>query len=531
MPPWFGDVEQPPKRIAGKVFGATSGVTVHLLLDVPDPSLWYWRETTTTAGGDFDFGAMRAGSYRLFADGNGWLSTVLTIDTIHDGGDRTELFAYEKTLVFAYVGFRDDGMLRNGAWEKARQLSAGSLPTSQSLGSLMAGFVRRHDGSPARAVGVQPIVCVPATHTRPSELPIAVTTAADGSFVFAWDHSWPNATLCGLRVLMGRRFHEVRLENAEWQSPLAPLLIDLPPPRDEVHREFDRNRRELSDPDIAWLHGRVTRGGVPVPDVHVGAFVLPAYHMEVYDGTQSRSDGSFELPISSCDLVGERVVLLNAYGAFGSLRGRQVVHVRPGEIRNDLELEVGKGVEISGWVVDESGAPVAGLWVAGDRAVQTTWSNVTSEDGSFRLMVREQGRYRLRAMVSRNVERAPPEGRIPPSIDVVTPDAQEPGIVIVVGRTERRHESGFRTGDGYVDLGAAFADGVIQAVGDELAAAGLAVGDEIVGAEHAGAEVEAHDLWLATRPMWGDDVMLRVRRGTTMLQIHTRAPLFGSPPR
>ncbi len=91
LPPWFGDRDAPPLRIAGRVVGARATVTVRLAIDVPDPGIWTGREVATTADGHFDFGAMRPGNYRVLATGDAEISRPTRVDTTWGPRDRVEV--------------------------------------------------------------------------------------------------------------------------------------------------------------------------------------------------------------------------------------------------------------------------------------------------------------------------------------------------------------------------------------------------------------------------------------------------------
>jgi hypothetical protein len=346
LPPWFGDVDRPATRVAGHVFGATNVVTVHLLLDVPPPQLWTWRETRTSSSGDFDFGPVRAGRYRLFADGNGWLSRVVGINTMREAGDRTELFARELSSVIAR--FEDTEQtdregLSDDEWDKAHRLSTVPFRPYSVPFTPMVGFVVRADGTPAASVGVQPIECLHSDHSWPHGLDIVATTSAGGGFSFV-----PDDTVCGLRILMGPITHEVELEP----RATGPLVVQLPPSGREQTGVFETRRRSDGDPQGAWLRGRIVRDGVPAGDVDVSAFVLPRDNLEIYDETRSRSDGTFELFVSSRDLETVPVVSLVALHGWEPLRGQQVIGLSPGEQRNGIEVEIGPGVIVSGTLLD-----------------------------------------------------------------------------------------------------------------------------------------------------------------------------------
>jgi hypothetical protein len=376
-------------------------------------------------------------------------------------------------------------LLRRHVARLARRLSTEAIKASTGAGPPTIGTVVRADGTPAVAVGVQPIACA-SSHSVPQGMDIFVTTTAAGGFAFV-----PYDPLCGLRILLGATTHEVELQYPV--SPSLPsLLIRLPPAGCEQHGIFDW-RREYGDPRGAWLRGRVVRDGVPAADVDIAAVVLPRGYSWLYDETRSRADGSFELFISAEKLDGYRVVDLFARKTLTDLSGRQLVRVMPGESRNDLVLEIGAGVTVTGTVVDENGLPIAAARVAAESYSDRWASEPSGPDGSFRLTVGPQGRYRLRAIASDRIERKPLPGKVLPKIDIAKPSGVQTGVRLVVSRNQHRDSRAFAE-PGYVDLGVETSYRVVTAVGDELEAAGLKVGDEIVSAQLAGSDLKEWQL-------------------------------------
>ena len=519
LPPWFGDANRPAARIAGNVIGAPHAMTVHLLLDVPDPALWKWREVHTSASGEFDLGPTRPGRYRMFAHGNGWLSRVVTIDTMRSPGDRVELFAHEWLSTAAKLDALGRQIIHDSEWGDAYRLWAMPITTWIASGPPVVGAVLRADGTPAAFVGVQPVACSMDDHSSPLGMDLVATTTAGGGFAFVSD-----LDLCGLRIFMGATTHEIKLER----QPRQPLVIQLPAAGREQRGIFDPYRREYGDPQGAWLRGRVVHDGVPAADVDVTATVLAWNYMVEADETRTRSDGTFELFVSSKELDKTRPVLLYARQTLTGLAGRQLVRVGPGANRGELLLEIGSGVRVSGTVTDEEGQPIAGIRVGVDSADPRSWSEPSGADGSFRLTVGPQGRHRLLAIVAENIVRDPPSGEFPPRIDVTTPSGEQTGVKLVVSNNQHRCCE-YRVLGGYADVGVEIANGVVTAVGDELEAAGLRIGDEIVSVQQKGVELEQWKLWKADVLHWGAEEVLTVKRGEDTIRVRAKAPLFGSP--
>lgn len=375
------------------------------------------------------------------------------------------------------------------------------------------GIVLRPDGSSASDVGVQPIECPLSDHIVPMGLPTVSTTSASGSFT-----TFPGGMdVCGFRIWMGPRFHETKLEDRSG----AAVVIRLPEAGAERHGVLDWRSRDFGDPHGAWLRGRVVRDGQGVPDVDVSAVVLPIDNMEAEDSARTGADGSFELYVSSRDLDESHNVLIGVHQRIWGLRGRQVVRVSPGEARDGVTIEVGTGVVVSGVVVDEQGDPVSAV-----RVECEPWGGNTAptgRDGRFRMTLPVQGRCRLHAIIDSDTELTPATG-LAPKIDVTRPDGSIANVRFVVRRADARYF--YRHGPGYVDLGVKLHHEVVQAVGDELEAAGLRVGDEIVSATEGGQPLEEHQLFRAGAPPWGEDVAITVKRGTRTIDVRAKAPAF-----
>jgi hypothetical protein len=515
LPAWFGDAARPNARIAGTVIGAKSKMTVHLLLDIPDPGLWKGHDVRTTATGEFDFGPLRAGPYMVFAEGGRAFSRLVHVDTLRGSGDHVELFAYEQATVMHSIP-RDHGFFFDSDWELPyRFVNGDGIPEWQPFGLPMLGTVLRNDGSPASGVGVQPIECAFGDHDVPHGLPTISTTSSSGSFA-----SFAASNVCGVRVWMGPKFHESKIERFS-----AAKIIRLPEAGAEQHGVFDWRSRDVDDPHGAWLRGRVIRNGQGVPDVDLTAFVMPKHNMEVEDTARTRADGSFELFVSSRDLDKSHDVLLSARQPVQQLLGRQVVRISPGETRMGLTIEVGAGVVVSGVVVDTQGVPVPEV-----RVECVPWRKdtpATGIDGTFRLTIPAQGRCRLHALVGTGTEsELTPLTGLAPKIDVTRPDGEVASIRFVVQRDEVRYVAN-RAWPGYVDLGVHLQHELVQAVGDELEAAELRAGDMIVAATEGMMPLKDYALFQAGNPPWGENVTITMKRNGKIISVRAKAPTFG----
>lgn len=272
LPPWFGEANQPPTRIAGNVIGAQTDMTVRLTIDVPDPGIWSGREVPVAADGSFDFGPMPAGRYLLLAFGSAPMSRVVSVDTTHGRGDAAELTvdachpvhgAFWKTsdrnsedaIPAAGVGIelsgwilgttdatgsydvclpelRDDAKLRVAGFADPPAGYRTDLSGHRLLWPehLRVGVVVRADGSPAGNVGVQPFWKIGGAADDCAPSSVVLTTDAAGQFAYNGA-----SRLCGFRVLRGTTAHDERYDLMRWELP---QIVMLPLPGHE-RRLFD----------------------------------------------------------------------------------------------------------------------------------------------------------------------------------------------------------------------------------------------------------------------------------------------------
>jgi hypothetical protein len=270
LPPWFGEANQPPARIAGTLNGAQRGMTVRLAIDVPDPGIWSGREVAVADDGTFDFGPMPAGRYLLLAFGSEPVSRVTPIDTTRGRSELTELFVdacHPSHGMFWKTSDRDSSEA-TPAVGVGVELSGWILGTTDAAGAydvclpetrddarlrvagfadppdgyrtdlyghrllwpehLSIGFVQRADGLPASSVGVQPFWRIgsgPAQDCRAGS--VVLTTDAAGRFAYN-----AGSRLCGFRVLRGTTLHDERYDLMRWELP---QIVTLPLPGHERH--------------------------------------------------------------------------------------------------------------------------------------------------------------------------------------------------------------------------------------------------------------------------------------------------------
>jgi hypothetical protein len=506
LPPWFGDVTRPAVRIAGRVFGAPGPIHVRIWVDAPDPDVWSGREVLTSATGTFDLGPMRAGPYMLVATGNGFLSRIVTVDTTSAAGDRVELFAHEWATIERGLRKFDDGQVMDLDWNRAHRLVA---PPEHVLypfpGPPIAGRVVRANGTPAAFVGIVPIAEPPGDHMWPYDLGVVATTDSDGRFVF-----FAPEPVCGFRILMGPTFHEVGTPSM-WRGHVEPVLVRLPTSGNERHGVFNSQRRDRGDPRGGWIRGVVRGRSGPVPDDNVYAFVPPFDNLEIVDETRTRSDGTFELYISSRELDEVQAVVING----------EVVALAPGGTRDDVVFEAGAAPRVRGVVVDEHGLPIAGVHV-GEDEYRAGRSTVTGPDGTFDVSVPTHWRSRLRVFDANHNELSPMPGRLPPAIDIAHPDTVITGVRLVVDpHTVAEPGCCYGPGVGYVDLGAKLNHEIVRAVGDELEMAGLRVGDRIVAVDSGRRSL---DPFMANIVLQGSRISLTIRRDEKRIVLYASAP-------
>jgi hypothetical protein len=462
LPPWFGDAHLPARHVAGTVIGADRPMTVRLLLDVPDPTIWPGLRVQTTTTGAFDFGPLRPGAYLVFTQDGRKISRVLHANTLRDPDEPLELFVYDRDAIPEHAWENDDYGERESFWWTRSfywpdHLRSWLGPEDPAV----FGIVLAHDGTPASNVGVQFVSCASSDHDRARPWFDVATTTQSGSFRVRGTGAAP----CGFQIWLGPTLHEVRFNYDFRRLKTNGFVIQLPPPGQEAHQIFDDGTYPWGDSRGAWIRGRVVRDGRGVADAGVSAYVLPFDNMEHHDHVRTRSDGSFELYIASNDLEREAAVMMSADQPIAGLAGRRVVRLRPGESREDFVVEVGTGAKVFGTVVDTHGVPIPDVHVGclgeyRDRA----WTGI---DGSFELVVRLQGRCRLHAFVERSYRTLGPANGIEPKLDIAHLDEVHRDLRLVV----RPNSYGAYLHEGDVDLGARFdGDGVVWAIADELEA-------------------------------------------------------------
>jgi len=284
LPAWFGDRIAAPRRIAGKVLGARSGMTVRLAIDVPDPGIWSGREVAAAPDGSFDFGVLPIGNYLVVAFAGTDTSPLTHIDTTCGASDHVTLSVFpcprfadalrqitfepragggDRSATVPAVGVRieiagrvlgttdasghydvcvhsiDDLKLIAPGYESVswfpRELP---LYTNKPRGVLLpaytsSGTVFDVDGSPAQHVGVQPVwrMWSDAPPYLCFDADVVVTTDAEGHFTYYGRHE-----ICGIRVFRGTTIYETTYPFTDAQLgplPAGPSITPLASLHDE----------------------------------------------------------------------------------------------------------------------------------------------------------------------------------------------------------------------------------------------------------------------------------------------------------
>lgn len=334
LPGWFGT---PGSRlITGTLVDAEKrplvGV-VHLRIDVPDASIWTGNDQTTGTDGRFSFVVPRSGSYTLFATAPGLSSRVVEVDARRGDADVT-VFAFpcspEATVVQTMGGVRirgariviggvivaetdDRGTFVVCANERAlvasvhasgfaatttkiERRTGNGWPVRLARAISIRGRIFDEQGRPAAGIGVQPVFVdqVQISHSGPyDELPLVVTSGADGGFVFRELDELDRAAGDKVAAYTARSLHGNELFDHSGASFGAHAEGEFVLRR-EAER-FDRFERETMMELRTWkVRGRVVRGGEPVPDAEI---IRAELHFSSRTLGFSRADGTVDIDI------------------------------------------------------------------------------------------------------------------------------------------------------------------------------------------------------------------------------------------
>lgn len=199
--------------------------------------------------------------------------------------------------------------------------------------------------------------------------------------------------------------------------------------RSQGWNEHGAYKRPLSDPKVAWIHGRALRGSRGVGGVEIEAIVLPTGMGWTVDTVTTRDDGTFDLPVTSNHLEHRQLVELYAHGAASS---HAYVELAPGQVLAGVTIQVGAGFQIRGKVVDRDGAPVPGVHVRSGTERRGA-AAVTGSAGQFTLVLKTPGRHRLRVYRDSQRDDELPQLELPPrSFDVAELDGEVDDVMLSV---------------------------------------------------------------------------------------------------
>lgn len=455
LPPWFV-APGAPERIAGRVFHAEGLAFVELTLDIPGTARWR-RTALVGADGRFDFGPRPRGRYELQAVAPNLESRWVQLDTAHERGDRTELYVYPPPppeppdppdpAGFWFVWGRP--ILPKPHWQ---------------------GQILDMNGAPLPFVALQPIWDTGHSHGGCAAVEDLVVADAEGRVALAPDE------LCGVTIFSeGGRF-DVELGTAG-RSLAEPLVVDTRARQPADTITSCGALYERFDPRGAWVRGKVVdERGTAVPDAQVSTYADLLCGTYRPQRTHARSDGSFELYLAEKQSPGQRAIWILA----GDRRGLAYVTAAPGQTRDGLVLEVGRGHVVEGRVVDEDGRPVEGAVVATADYLDTPLPP-TDATGHFTARIGVPGRHRLWVVRAddRRREHLPLDG-LGPAIDVDRPVGTRNGVELRVWRTttDGRTRGTWRD---LFDLGLRVDGHTHRAriVRDEAERAGIRIGDRV----------------------------------------------------
>lgn len=376
LPNWFGARDVPVRRIGGKLFGDRVPLagTVHLRIDVPDPSIWSGMERVAGADGRFDFGEVRSGRYSVLAISPSRTSRLIAVDTTTDAADALEVHAYpcrpsvrrilsttgrpvaranidiggvvvattdslgRYTLCVSEELFssREPILAAVRASEYATKLIQVRRDAADIVlddGIVIRGTIRDQTGAPVRDVAVQPVHAGrPTSHSRWLPVPLQAVTNAAGRFEIRNVPKRDTLTdvtdgKYDFRLIMGPKTL-IHVSDAAGAS-LSKMDLSM--------SEFVEEGNSVPN---ARISGWILHHGKPLPDTIVGDVDAVSYVGYRQTFTRSRMDGSFDLPV-----VTDGSVYLFVHSRRGLEILRKKIAVSPGQHLRDLTIELPDEVE------------------------------------------------------------------------------------------------------------------------------------------------------------------------------------------
>jgi hypothetical protein len=374
LPAWFGTLGT--REITGTLVDAENrpiAGRVHLSIDVPDPAIWSGIEQMTGVDGRFAFAVPRAGAYTVFATAPGVTSRVVEVDTRKANAD-VRVFAFACTpqpivvqttsgaaiasarvdiggtitradergrLSVCATGRPLDAVVRASGFAAYKtKVADGAVDKPREIvlrrGIAIRGRIFDEVGRPASNVGVQPryVDQRQMSHSYPDlELPLVVTSDADGRFVFR-ELGEIDQRAGEVAVYTATSFRGddiVRHIGATFGAHAEGELVLR---RERMDTKADAVM--LSDldmkPTTRKLRGRVIRQGRAVPDARImrTEINLPSEILGY-----SRADGSFDLDVHDWGSRKRHTVTLTIVGAHGD---RETFEYVNGDANVELEL-------------------------------------------------------------------------------------------------------------------------------------------------------------------------------------------------
>lgn len=392
-------------------------------------------EGTTDASGRFELTHLPAGVYDLTVRGRGFAPLTVPTLTIPEGNGATDLGSVLLAPGVSLSGVVTDpqGRPLEGAEIRAQTASEDtgfftfSLrdPGPPDAVTGADGAFRLEDHAAGESVslsahragygpGETPRVALPAE--EPVRIVLSPTARVSGRALGPDERPVPGAhvVLMELRETIRGGFSNLspgRIEQAVADEDGTFVFEDVAPgsitltataprrQRAEIEGLEVRAGQELANVDLvlapaATIEGRVlSPTGRPVPGAEVAVQEAGENGMAGFARLRTLADGDGVYILDGVP-PGPRTLAASAEGYRRTVRD---LDVKAGGNAMDFDLET--GLEVSGRVVDESGAPLAGaqVWLHANVPTPDTPRAITGADGVFRFSGLSEGTFRLRA--------------------------------------------------------------------------------------------------------------------------------------